>query len=363
MHLTIAPMGSRWDIFCRVIDNWGDVGVCWRLARQLASRGMRVRLWLDDASALAWMAPHGHPGVQVLPWPHAVPADGPGEVIVETFGGDIPPSFIAACADAARDGVQKHLWINLEYLSAESYVQRSHLLPSPLLSGPGAGLTRWFFYPGFTERTGGLQREPDLALRQARFDREAWRARHGIAPDACATTLFCYEPPALHAWLDRLAAHGGVHLLATAGRSAAAVRRWQARNAGGGRPLPIAFMPPMPQPAFDELLWAADLNCVRGEDSLVRALWAGRPFVWHIYPQQDDAHHAKLEAFLDWLAAPSSLRRFHRIWNGIGAPAALPAPDAALLAEWRACAQEARARLLAQDDLVTRLLRFVAEKS
>ena len=30
-----------WDLFCRVIDNHGDLGVCWRLARDLAARGER----------------------------------------------------------------------------------------------------------------------------------------------------------------------------------------------------------------------------------------------------------------------------------------------------------------------------------
>ncbi|MEO7887531.1 MAG: elongation factor P maturation arginine rhamnosyltransferase EarP, partial [Polaromonas sp.] len=43
----------QWDIFCKVIDNFGDIGVCWRLAADLASRGHKVRLWVDDASALA----------------------------------------------------------------------------------------------------------------------------------------------------------------------------------------------------------------------------------------------------------------------------------------------------------------------
>ena len=75
----------RWDVFCRVIDNLGDVGVCWRLARDLAARGDTVRLWIDDASALAWMAPGGATGVEV----GAFDAAGdPGEVVVEAFGCD-----------------------------------------------------------------------------------------------------------------------------------------------------------------------------------------------------------------------------------------------------------------------------------
>ena len=111
------------------------------------------------------------------------------------------------------------------------------------------------------------------------------------------------------------------------------------------------------------MLWACDLNLVRGEDSLVRALWAGQPFVWHIYPQHDNAHHAKLDAFLDWLDAPESLRRFHHAWNGMLAPENLPVLSPALLDEWRSCARSARQRLLQQTDLIGQLQPFVAEKS
>ncbi len=159
-------VARTWDIFCQVIDNFGDIGVCWRAAADLASRGQRVRLWMDDASALAWMAPPPHPaGLSVHGWPTQA-QDVPqtvGDVVIEAFGCEIPPPFLAAIARRAP------LWINLEYLSAEDYVERCHRLPSPLMSGPAAGLTRWFFYPGFTAATGGLLREPELAARQAAF--------------------------------------------------------------------------------------------------------------------------------------------------------------------------------------------------
>jgi hypothetical protein len=73
-HLAHADAGTpqpimHWDVFCRVIDNHGDLGVCWRLACHLAALGSAVRLWVDHATDLQWMAPNGHPGVQVLPWP------------------------------------------------------------------------------------------------------------------------------------------------------------------------------------------------------------------------------------------------------------------------------------------------------
>ena len=372
-HTPSVLPSLRWDIFCQVIDNYGDLGVCWRLASQLGARGQQVRLWVDDARALSWMAPQGSPGVQVLPWPQQAPADGVGDVLIEAFGCEITPEFIAACADQQRVRGQKTLWINLEYLSAESYVERCHRLPSPVMSGPGAGLTRWFFYPGFTPATGGLLREPDLLQRQQHFhthQRAAWRVRHGVAPEALAISLFCYEPALLPAWLMQLAqrpAQGSTaaHLLVTAGRASAAVAA-----ATVPTQLAISQLAHCSQSAFDELLWACDLNCVRGEDSLVRALWAGQPLVWHIYPQHDDAHHAKLQAFLDWLQAPPSLRQFHWLWNGLPGSADstpersdFPVLDSATLHSWRECIQHARQRLLAQPDLLTQLLGFVGEKA
>jgi uncharacterized repeat protein (TIGR03837 family) len=357
----------QFDLLCRVIDNFGDIGVCWRLAAGLAARGHAVRLWTDDASALAWMAPQDAPGVSVHRWPEAAPQGGTGDVVIEAFGCDIPEAFQAAIAQADTRAqaarAPRPVWLNLEYLSAEDYVQRCHRLPSPVMSGPARGLTRWFFYPGFTPATGGLLREADLARRQHAFDRHAWRARHGVAPGALAIALFCYEPPALGPWLAQLAPRADAHLLVTPGRAAAAVLKEISLQPAWGqrKQLSITYLQPCPQGAFDEMLWAADLNLVRGEDSLVRALWAGQPLVWHIYPQHDDAHHAKLQAFLDWLQAPASLRRFHLLWNGVERAGALPAIDAAMLAEWRDCALAARARLLAQDDLLTQLEGFIRE--
>ena len=173
-------MSARsWDLFCRVIDNHGDVGVCWRLAAALAARGERVRLWVDDASALRWMAPAGAVGVTLLKWPGDDAAITPADIVIEAFGCELPSTFIAAMSALPRQPV----WINLEYLSAEAFVERSHGLMSPQLSGPGAGLLKWFFYPGFTARTGGLIREVGLEHLQESFDRRRWLATLGALPD------------------------------------------------------------------------------------------------------------------------------------------------------------------------------------
>ena len=355
-----------WDIFCKVIDNHGDIGVSWRLSRELARRGQRVRLWVDDGSALAWMAPEGSPGVEVLPWDvHAPAAPEPGEVVVEAFGCNLTLPFQAEIAALARSRGRQPAWINLEYLTAESFAERTHGLPSPVLAGPAAGLVKHFYYPGFTTRTGGLPRESDLLERQAAFDAEQWLRDQGVPAREGAerVSLFCYEPPALQPLLARWAARAQpTDLLVTSGRAAAAVRaavavldeRDRDWNAAGR--LAIFQLPLLSQRDFDHLLWACDLNFVRGEDSLVRALWAGKPMLWQIYPQHDDAHHAKLSAFLDWLEAPASLREFHRAWNGMSASLPPLEPQ-----DWSATFSQARQRLLAQDDLASQLIRFVGE--
>ncbi|MBY0466611.1 MAG: elongation factor P maturation arginine rhamnosyltransferase EarP, partial [Burkholderiales bacterium] len=122
------PPTRLWDVFCRVIDNHGDLGVLWRLSCQLAARGHTVRLWVDDASALAWMAPDGHPGVSVHTWADSTHLStlqklAPADVWIEGFGCEIEPDFIANFIN--KESIESHFysnlttWINLEYLTAE----------------------------------------------------------------------------------------------------------------------------------------------------------------------------------------------------------------------------------------------------
>lgn len=390
MTSSLKPL--QWDIFCKVIDNLGDIGVCWRLATDLASRGQQVRLWADDASALAWMAPGGCAGVRVLRWSEPLPEsdlnmvrDMPADVLIEAFGCDPAPEFMAACVRHAAATGHKPVWINLEYLSAEPHAARNHALLSPVGNGAAAGWTKWFFYPGFNGNTGGLLREDGLAERQLAFGRDSWLKVQGIdRQDALLVSLFCYEPPALPALLHQLNDSGldgrPVRLLVTQGRANRAVRAAIASAAiansqEGPRPegpppfsdgykmLSISYLPLLTQRDFDHLLWACDLNLVRGEDSAVRALWAGRPFAWQLYPQHDGAQHAKLEAFLEVLKAPASLRSFHHMWNASPPPdqeTTQPAIAAAIdLPAWRKAAQAAKEALNALPGLTASLMKFV----
>jgi uncharacterized repeat protein (TIGR03837 family) len=299
---------ERWDIFCRVVDNFGDVGVSWRLARQIAREHHKhVRLWLDDLTVLSKIRPEIDPaydtqkleGVEVARIREPFDVDFVADVVVETFGCDPPAAYVLAMA-AERT---KPRWINLEYLSAEEWVEGSHALPSP---NPRLPLVKHFFFPGFTPKTGGLLREESLLRRRDEFQQDAgaqaafWKSVAGeVPPDgALKVSLFNYADAPVES-LARASAQsaGNVWLVAPEGMAATGLTRWRASQREGGSPR-CFVIPFLAQDRYDQLLWACDVNFVRGEDSFVRAQWAARPFVWHIYPQDDNAHYVKLAAFL-----------------------------------------------------------------
>lgn len=287
------------DIFCVVIDNYGDAGVCWRLARQLAEEyGWQVQLYIDNPALLALLAPdHAQSPVTVVPWPHAVlppalssvpsdaPHDSPADVVIEAFACTLPEVYTEAMARREK----KPVWLNLEYLSAENWVGELHSKPSP---HPRLPLVKHFFFPGFDERSGGLLREADYDARRSTFDAAAFRAEFGLPEkmaDELTISLFSYPAAPVTQLMQALGQeHRPVRLLLP-GSNAKALTQ----GALSTHPLPF-----LPQARYDELLWACDLNFVRGEDSFVRAQWAGKPFVWQIYPQTDNVHRVKLDAFL-----------------------------------------------------------------
>jgi uncharacterized repeat protein (TIGR03837 family) len=346
----------HWAIFCRVVDNHGDLGVCWRLATQLAQRQKQVSLYIDEASALQWMAPDGCEGVKVLAWPNdnAVLAPyAPADVVIEAFGCELPPTFQAAMAAWPKAPV----WINLEYFSAEAAALHNHGLPSPVMSGPAKGMTKWFYYPGLTEGSGGVMGGLSAMTNSDLTGSDEKHAPH--QPSALKISLFCYEPASLGLWLEQLnELPQSVVLSVTAGRATQAVRQ-VLKAWSDPTKFVIEELPYLSHPGFDAMLAAQDLNLVRGEDSLIRAIWAGKAFLWQIYPQDDGVHHAKLEAFLKTTHAPDVVVQAHLAWNA-DQPTPLPLLSPFNMAEWTAWAQALQQRLHAQTDLLTRLESFVA---
>ncbi|MCA3070665.1 MAG: elongation factor P maturation arginine rhamnosyltransferase EarP [Rhodocyclaceae bacterium] len=393
----------RCDVFCRVVDNYGDAAVCWRLARSLAGeQGFRVRLWIDRMEVLAALQPALDPRLDVQRLdavqvhrspPSAEEADLP-DIAIDAFGGGLPDGYASALA-ARRP---RALWIVLEYLTAERWAADVHRLASP---HPALDIRRRFFCPGFDPGTGGLLREQGLLEARAAFEADGYeqarfRQRLGLPRldgQAALVSLFGYANPGLHDLLAAMAAGPRPVVLAVApGPLADGVAEWFAtggvRSTAGAASagmLQVRTLPFLSQPDYDRLLWSADLNFVRGEDSLVRGLWAAQPLCWQLYPQQDDAQCPKLQAFIDVCdrlygsvatndvgerAAAVALAALQHAWNGCRvAPAArgqrVAAAWPAVLAGLPALHRRASAlatSLGGQPDLAARLAGFCREQ-
>jgi uncharacterized repeat protein (TIGR03837 family) len=403
---------QHWDIFCSVVDNFGDIGICWRLARQLVSEhGVAVRLWVDRLESFARLCPvvlvdatvQQVGSIEVRHWPSElsqpeVASLDIADVVIEAFGCELPENYIAALARRATPPK----WINLEYLSAEAWVDECHRVESPHPRWP---LKKTFFYPGFTPQTGGLIREQSLRSERAAFDEAAqfefW-TRIGVPhkPEGeLRISLFCYDNPQLRHLLDEWSeGTASVRILATPGAATKQIADWLGVGLVPDQPqqrgrLSVQVLPFLSQPDYDRLLWSCDLNFVRGEDSFVRAQWAERPFVWQIYPQSEDAHRSKLEAFLRRYLDDAYLselntdpvRAFWLNWNSFSVEPlrsevvskqtdAVPTGrfEAEIVSAWRGFIEQRTAldqqgklwakRLDRQSDLANNLARFVQEK-
>lgn len=333
-------MTLRWDIFCRVIDNFGDAGVSWRLARLLvAEHGLDVTLWLDRLDALAPIEPaidadrdtQRSRGVTIRRWNDATSPIEPADVVVDAFGVGLPTAYVDAMVGRTR----ATRWFILEYLTAESWADGTHGLASP---HPKLPLVRRFWIPGFTRRTGGLLREHDLLARRDAWQGSAiardafWRSLDLPIPAAgeCRVSLFCYPDAPVSALLDAWTAIAApVVAIVPESIATAAIERWHgggvAAAAGaelkrGGATLHI--VPFVAQDDYDCLLASSDVNFVRGEDSLVRAQWMAQPFVWQAYVQDENAHQRKVQAlcarYVDALddATAAAVRDLWAAWNG-----------------------------------------------
>ena len=386
----------RIDLFCAVVDNYGDIGVCWRLARQLvAEHGCQVRLIVDDLGAFRVIAPEIDPGltrqsllgVEVVAWSAAdtlVPAD----VVIEAFACNPPTRYVQAMAKRAT----KPVWINLDYLSAEPWVDQIHGMPSQHQRLP---LTKNFFCPGFTEASGGLIRERlvmrstnrlfgPLSLGERVGGRDVAHdpsldATHRLSPlapppppgralrprgegDNMSTLrifAFAYPHAPVRALKQAFAAAGVPSTVTGAAPLIHSEPDWQ-------------FAAPVAQTQFDALLAGFDFLIVRGEDSFIRAQWAAKPFLWHIYPTDDGAHLIKLDAWLDRYCvgldvnASAAYRAASHAFNAATSDALQREPYQAVAQNITTLAAHAhrwRDMLMQQTDLATRLLKFIAKQT
>ena len=329
------PHISSVDLFCKVIDNFGDAGVCYRLARSMAvDRGWRVRLFIDLPDVLSKIVPDPHQGVEIICWDDDLAYSGCSDLVIEAFACTLPDAALMAMKARAVPPV----WVDLEYLTAEDWALSCHAIPS---THPSTGLKKTLFFPGFDERSGGVIRETDLISRRNSFQNDvlmqnSWRMSHNL-PQFDANfidlSLFSYKTAPIDGLFDGLS------------RLNWPVRVFLPSETGFGvgrhGSLELHRIPFLPQYDYDYLLWTCSLNFVRGEDSFVRAQLAGRPFIWNIYVQDEDQHLVKLEAFMKLYGAAFSpltrerLDKFHEVWNqgGHAGKASVKVPISELLTE------------------------------
>jgi uncharacterized repeat protein (TIGR03837 family) len=312
----------RWDIFCQIVDNYGDAGVCWRLARALSRLSSssvnnvecddsRIRLFCDDLNVLNVIT-HGDAvahgaslGVEVLPWSAAEsPAilASVGDVVIEAFACHLPKPYVEAMVQKTFQKVsaKQPIWINLEYLTAEAWADDMHLMPSP----QNNGLNKYFYFPGFTPKAGGvlLGDWDEVTSNSLNIPTSLSSAFESCRPKSKKVSIFNYKQAPLDAWLgsvNQVALEHGemVDVFLCADQNVSTTT--QAALSSVDSAVKLIQLPFIPQEDYDYLLSVCDINLVRGEDSFVRAQWAGKPFIWDIYPQSDLAHEVKLDAFLE----------------------------------------------------------------
>lgn len=295
------------DVFCCVIDNFGDAGIAWRLVQCLrAENGWKMRLIIDDVSVLSALVPELDAAcseqqfcdVQIVAWPETGALE-PADIVIELFSCRLPEAYEAAIDAARRSTAHRPVVLAVDYLTAEHYAETSNGLQSP---HPRYGYPKTFLFPGFSDLTCGFLREADLWERlqhdQLPEQRRALLAQFGANPEAPLTLFFfTYPQMPLEAFASALAQdRRPIQILAAPGQASAQLRAFLARIPRAEH-VKIVDMPMVPQSRFDAVLSACDACLVRGEDSTLRAQLAARALIWTLYPQSEDTHLVKLRAF------------------------------------------------------------------
>ena len=196
----------HWDIFCKIVDNFGDIGVCWRLAQQLHNEHLlTIQLYIDDLQVAKQLIPAIDTsrsnqiiqGISIIAWDANTEFTNAAPVVIESFACELPQPYLNTMQPST-------VWINLEYLSAESWVDDFHAN-----SSKRGALTRHFFFPGFTPSTGGLLREHDIIQQSNQSpaqNKAFWNDLNLPANPHLKVSLFCYPHAPIAGLLSAMAA-------------------------------------------------------------------------------------------------------------------------------------------------------------
>ena len=279
------------DIFCQVIDNYGDVGVAYRLAREFKRvyPNKKLRFVINQIEELNLI--RKSEDIEIILYKDISKIENSADLIIESFGCEIPKEYM----DKALKNAE--LIINLEYFSAEKWVDDFHLQESFL----GGNLKKYFFIPGLSEKSGGILLDNEFLERKKKVEanKEYYLEKFGIKEKYdLIGSVFSYEKN-FDSLIEELKKLGKKIILLILSEKTQKNFIKYFDNGNNYDKIKFVKLPFFSYDKYEELLALCDFNLVRGEDSFVRALLLGKPFLWHIYPQDENTHIKKLESFLE----------------------------------------------------------------
>ena len=282
---------STIDIFCEVIDNYGDVGVAYRLAREFKRiySNKQLRFIINKTEELDLIKKAED--ITIIAYKNIDKIETPADLIIETFACNIPETYMNKALKTSK------LIINLEYFSSENWVDDFHLQESFL----GGNLKKYFFIPGLSEKSGGIILDKEFLDRKNKVqeNREYYLKQFNINENYdLIISVFSYEKNFDNFLKTLQKLDKKVLLLLLSEKTQKNFIKYFDNNDYYDK-IKAVKLPFFTYDKYEELLALCDVNLVRGEDSFVRALLLGKPFLWHIYPQDENAHIIKLESFLE----------------------------------------------------------------
>ena len=279
------------DIFCQVIDNYGDVGVAYRLAREFKRvyPNKKLRFVINQIEELNLIRKSEN--IEVILYKDISKIENSADLIIESFGCEIPKEYMDKALKNSK------LIINLEYFSAEKWVDDFHLQESFL----GGNLKKYFFIPGLSEKSGGILLDNEFLERKKKVEanKEYYLEKFGIKEKYdLIGSVFSYEKN-FGSLIEELKKLGKKIILLMLSEKTQKNFIKYFDNGNNYDKIKFVKLPFFTYDKYEELLALCDFNLVRGEDSFVRALLLGKPFLWHIYPQDENTHIKKLESFLE----------------------------------------------------------------
>lgn len=302
------------DIFCEIIDNFGDIGVVYRISKELKKifQNVRIRIVLNRLEEFKainkkvkdtdYQEIDGLICVTEKYVKENMESFGVSDVFIEAFGCNVPEEYVKAAKENSK------LWINLEYLSGEKWIEDFHLCESLIDSKT---LKKIFFMPGFSEKSGGVIIDSGF-LERMKFGKENRDEvfkkyfKDFDLKDKFIGTVFSYEKN-FENLLETLKNYEKETVLLLMGektqKSFSEILKKNLTEDYGNivkyGKITMIYSDFFSQEEYEEIISASDFNFTRGEDSFVRGIILGKPFMWHIYLQEEKAHMDKIKAFTD----------------------------------------------------------------